>query len=300
MLGMKKNKILILGGSGMLGHKVYQQLSKKFETWVTFRNYKSVKNLSISDDKYIIDGLDVFSFPSVREAFNKVKPDTVINCIGVIKQLKDATNPKMSIYINSLLPHLLDELCTEFNSKLIHISTDCIFSGSKGMYTEEDISDASDLYGRTKFLGEISNTYCLTLRTSIIGHELNSSISLVDWFIFNKYGNVKGFKKAIYSGFPTITFAKELIKIIENHLDLSGLYQISSSPISKYDLLSIINKVYDCQMIIEPDFDFECDRSLDSIKYRKETGFQPVSWEEMIMEMYNDYQKTNYKNNRTL
>jgi len=283
-------KILILGGSGMLGHKLYQQLSLKFETYVTLRNYiKELDELNIYKNNHIRTNIDAFNFEEVKNIILNLKPQVVINCIGIIKQLKEAKNQKISIYINSFFPHLLSELCQHYNTRLIHISTDCVFSGNKGNYSEVDISDAQDLYGRTKYLGEVGSGKSLTLRTSIIGHELFSNISLVDWFISNKANVVKGYTNAFYTGFPTITLAKELVRIIKEFPQLNGIYNLSSEKISKYQLLEIIKKVYSIDKEIIPFGEFNCDRSLDSAVYRKLTGFLPSTWLAMIEEMHVDY-----------
>jgi len=288
--------ILLLGGSGMLGHKLYQVLSNEFNVKVTFRKFnKSFNTTSMFRPPDIVDNIDALDFESIQRTFFNFRPDIIINCIGIIKQLKQAQNYKLTIYINSLFPHLLAELCQQNGSRLIHISTDCVFSGQIGMYTESSRSDAEDLYGRTKFLGEVNYMPGLTIRTSIIGHELTSNVSLVDWFISNKNGRVAGFGNAIYTGFPTVTFAREILRIIKDYNEITGLYNVSSEPISKYELLKIINEIYSLNIEITKDEEYFCDRSLDSTKYRFETGFRQNSWPDMIKEMFEDYLKTNYK-----
>lgn len=297
----ENRRVLILGGTGMLGHKAYQIISQEFDTWVTFRRYNSNFNkLGIFHESKIIDGVDAFSFNTVESAIKSVRPHIILNCIGIIKQLKDAKCPKTSIYINSLLPHLLAETCQSNNIRLIHISTDCVFSGKRGNYQEIDISDAEDLYGRSKYLGEVNYPPGLTLRTSIIGHELNSKVSLIDWFLSNKGGRVFGYEKAFYTGLSTVAFSKEIVRIIMDFPTLSGLYHVSSERISKLELLKLINKIYNCHVLIEPDKHFFCDRSLNSEKYRSLTGFIPENWDIMIKEMYEDYKTTNYKEERAL
>ena len=179
--------------------------------------------------------------------------------------------------------------------RLIHISTDCVFSGKQGMYTEESASDAEDLYGRSKYLGEVPYAPSLTLRTSMIGHELNTHVSLVDWFLRNTTGQVQGYTKAIYSGFPTITFASEILRIVKDYPALEGLYNVSTDRISKYDLLQLINTIYRRSTTVVPYDKFVCDRSLDSTKYRLATGFVPASWDAMITDMYEDYQRSHYQ-----
>lgn len=287
-------RILILGGDGMLGHKAYQILSGYFDTYVTFRNFnKRLKQTNIFDEKKVLDKIDAFKIESVKKVIRRVNPDFIINCIGIIKQSKEAKNPKISIYINSLFPHLLAEYCSAVDSKLIHISTDCVFSGKKGDYTEDDFSDAEDLYGRTKYLGEINYGNSLTIRTSILGHELFTNLSLVEWFLSQENKVVNGYTNAIYTGFPTVTLCYEIVRLINNYPNLTGIFHISSEKISKYDLLTIIKKAYDFNVRINPYNDFYCDRSLNSEKYRKLTNFRPQAWEDMIIQMYKD--KLNYK-----
>ena len=279
----------------MLGHKAFQLLSSDYDTWTTIRRIdQRIKLLKLSDREKIIENVDCFSFKTIEHALQMVQPDIVLNCIGIIKQLKESNNNRIIIYINSYLPHLLAEYCNKHNIKFIQISTDCIFSGEEGDYSENDVSDAEDLYGQTKYLGEVSYGENLTLRTSIIGHELLSSVSLVDWFINNTSPNVEGYKNAIYTGFPTCIFIKEISRLIKDYPKLSGLYHIASDPITKYDLLYKINEIYCLNKKILPNKKFICNRSLNYSKYKIATNFQPLSWEEMINSMYKDYIKTNY------
>jgi len=287
---IENKRVLILGGSGMLGHKLYQVISKKYSTFVTFRNYsEKIQNTNIFKNEEVINNVDAFQFDSIINAIEIVKPNVIVNCIGIIKQLDEAKNSKKSIYINSLFPHLLAEECEKNRTKLVHISTDCVFSGKRGNYNETDFADASDLYGRTKYLGEINYGDSLTIRTSIIGHELFSSVSLVDWFLSNKGNEVNGFERAIYTGLPTIRLSKEILRIIQNYPELNGLYQICTNPISKYDLLKIINTTYNLSIKINKDVNYSSDKSLRCDKYQKETNYFPKDWETLVEEMYNDF-----------
>jgi dTDP-4-dehydrorhamnose reductase len=289
-------KLLILGGAGMLGHKAYQVFSKYMETFATFRSFDNkIISSGIFDEKHVIDNVDANDFNSVKKAIDTAQPTHIINCIGIIKQLKEARNPRISIYINSLFPHLLAEYADSVGAKLILISTDCVFSGKRGNYREDDVMDAEDLYGRSKSLGEVVYGDSLTIRTSIIGHEVSSHVSLVDWLLSNKDGRVSGYKRAIYTGFPTITLAMEILRVVNHFPDLTGLYQVSSNPISKYELLQIIDKQYKTHISIGEDDKFFCDRSLDSSRYRMLTGFQPQSWIDMINDMHQDFIATKYK-----
>jgi dTDP-4-dehydrorhamnose reductase len=289
-------KVLIFGGGGMLGHKMYQVLSREFETYTTFRDFNnSLRRYNIFDESKIINGVDAFKIETVEKSIDRISPDYVINCIGIIKQLKDSKISKISIFINSLFPHLLSEICEKNKCRLIHFSTDCVFSGKDGNYIEDDEADAIDLYGRTKYLGEINYDHSLTIRTSIIGHELFSNYSMVDWFLSNENGSIKGFSNAIYTGLPTIFLSEEVVRIIKNFPELNKTYQISSNKISKFDLLNIINEVYGLNIKITSFQDFTCDKSLNSKKYISTTNFFVPDWKNLVKGMYQDYLNTNYK-----
>lgn len=282
-------RVLILGAGGMLGHKLCQLYSNQFETWATVRSMpRHYATYNLLDTGRLIGGVDAENFDSIIQAFAIAKPDVVINCIGIIKQLPEAQKPIISLTINSLLPHRLATLCQASQTRLIHISTDCVFSGRKGMYTETDVSDAEDLYGRTKFLGEMDYSGTLTLRTSIIGRELRTTSGLVEWFLSNQNTKVRGFRQAIYSGFTTHALAKLIADLIEHYPNLSGLYQVSSEPINKYDLLLLLRDAFGMNIDIEPYDDFVLDRSLDSTRFRQATAFTPPTWPEMIAEMAKD------------
>ena len=280
-------RILILGGSGMLGHRLWVDLNKQHETWVTIRgNANEFPNTPDFPRKLIRENVDALNFDQVTRALASIQPDLVINCIGLIKQMGHlARDPLFSISLNAMLPHRISMICRVAKIRMIHISTDCVFSGKKGNYTEEDQSDAEDIYGRTKFLGEVSYPHCVTLRTSIIGRELKNKLGLIEWFLAQK-GQINGYTKAIYSGFTT----DELSRIIQNYVipnpKLSGVYHVSSNPISKYDLLQLTKTAFHRTDIdILPEEQFFSDRSLNSTRFRNFTGYNPPTWEEMISEL---------------
>jgi len=280
-------RILILGGSGMLGHRLWVDLNKQYETWVTIRgNANEFPNTPDFPRKLIRENVDALNFDQVTRALASIQPDLVINCIGLIKQMGHlARDPLFSISLNAMLPHRISMICRVAKIRMIHISTDCVFSGKKGNYTEEDQSDAEDIYGRTKFLGEVSYPHCVTLRTSIIGRELKNKLGLIEWFLAQK-GQINGYTKAIYSGFTT----DELSRIIQNYVipnpKLSGVYHVSSNPISKYDLLQLTKSAFHRTDIdILPEEQFFSDRSLNSTRFRSFTGYNPPTWEEMINEL---------------
>ena len=282
-------RVLVLGGAGMLGHKVCQVFRQRFDTWATvLPGYRAPGGYQILADDHLLDSVDAFQLDTVVRAMAEVKPDAVINCIGIIKHLRAAKDPIVSLTINSLFPHQLANLCRASGARMVHMSTDCVFSGRKGMYTEDDVSDAEDLYGRTKFMGEVDAPGCFTIRTSIIGRELDTANGLIEWFLAQKGGKVRGFRRAIFTGYTTDALARIIADVLENHPQLSGVYHVSSDPINKFDLLSLVNETYGLGIRIEPESEFVCDRSLDSSRFRSATGVQPPAWEEMIQEMHHD------------
>ena len=273
----------------MLGHKLVQILRNKCDVWTTIRgNFQDYEKYKIFVPQKTISGLDISDVKILESEVEKIKPDVIINAVGIIKQIKDSKDIIKTLNVNSIFPHLLAGIAQKYDSRLICISTDCVFNGEKGNYTEEEPADAYDLYGKSKNLGEIVGENCLTLRTSIIGRELQTSNSLVEWFLSNKNKKVRGFVNAVYSGFPTVYMAEIIYELIVNFRDLSGLYHISSEPINKFELLRLIKEAYNIEIEIEPYEDFKIDRSLDSAKFRNETGFDPPGWERLVEMMADD------------
>jgi dTDP-4-dehydrorhamnose reductase len=190
-----------------------------------------------------------------------------------------------AIPINALLPHRLARLCAVAGARLIHMSTDCVFDGQQGRYTESDVSNAQDLYGRSKFLGEVDYPHAVTLRTSIIGHELGSNHGLVDWFLSQQQG-VRGFTRAVFSGLPTVELARVMRDFVIPNPGLRGVYHVSAEPIDKHALLQLLAQVYGKTTLIEPDDRLVIDRSLDSTLFRQTTGYQPAAWPELVRQMH--------------
>lgn len=282
----KKFKVLVLGATGMLGNAVLRLFAQSpgFEVVGSARSTSALRLLAADLSDRVISGVDVEHFDSLISLFSKVQPAVVINCIGLVKQLAEADDPLSAIPINSLLPHRLARLCGVAGARLVHISTDCVFSGAKGMYTEADISDSKDLYGRSKYLGEVDYQHAITLRTSIIGHELNGGHSLVGWFLAQQC-SVKGFSRAIFSGLPTVELAKVIRDHVIPHPELQGVHHVSADPISKFDLLTLISNVYGKKIGITKDDSYIIDRSLDSSRFREVTGYQPQQWPELVRQM---------------
>jgi dTDP-4-dehydrorhamnose reductase len=287
---MRIKKVLIIGATGMLGHTLFTRLSERdnLEVYATARSLEGFSQWFAPELlEKIRANVDVYNFDSVLKVLAKVKPDMVINCIGIIKHLPVAQDPIISIAINALFPHKLALSCKVAGAQLIHFSTDCVFAGDKGNYTESDRSDATDLYGRTKFLGEVYYPHCVTLRTSVIGHELNGKYSLIEWFLAQNV-KVRGFTRAIYSGFPTVEMARIIADYVIPNTDLTGLYHVSSAPISKHDLLRLVAERYGKRIEIQRYDDFYCDRSLDSGRFRRATGYTPPPWPELVEKMYKE------------
>jgi dTDP-4-dehydrorhamnose reductase len=282
-------RVLIFGATGMLGHKLYQRLGGNFEVFGTIRSgYERVARFGIFRRETIIESIDAGDPAAVQLAIDMVRPDCVINAIGVVKQVPASKDVIPSLMLNAILPQRLAELSVTHDFRFITISTDCVFDGTKGGYTESDVPDARDLYGLSKLLGEITEGNCLTLRTSIIGRELASRHSILEWFLQNGDRSVKGYTRAVYSGFPTIVLAELIAKIIVEHPTLNGLYHASSDPISKYELLKLFGKHYGKNIGIRPFDEYLIDRSLDSSRFRSLTGFEPAGWDEMVAEMAAD------------
>lgn len=279
-------RVLVLGANGMLGNAVLRVFaeSKDYEVFGTIRSARSLNFLPSSVNSRIFTGVDVENMDNLLNLFCDTKPHLVINCIGLVKQVSASNNPLSAILVNALLPHRLARLCSASGSRLVHLSTDCVFSGSEGLYTEDDIPDATDLYGRSKLLGEVDYPNAITLRTSIIGHELDGAKSLVGWFL-SQTGSVKGFGKAVFSGLPTVEIARLIRDYVFPNRNLRGVYHVSADPIDKYELLNLVARVYGKIIDIEFDDSLVIDRSLDSSRFRTVTGFQPKPWPELVQSM---------------
>ena len=285
-------RILILGGSGMLGHQLFRYLKKRHDVRATLRQKISAfKEFNIFDSTNAYPGVDVRSTDKLKEIFSDFHPEIVVNAVGIIKQLPSAKESIPSIEINALFPHQLALLCQANNTKMIHLSTDCVFSGKKGDYREVDPTDAEDLYGRTKLLGEVEEEPCITLRTSMIGIELFRKKSLLEWFLSQK-GTVKGFKNAIFSGFTTQELSRIIEMIVTQYPTASGIYHVSSEPISKYELLSMIKEGLELPNNIIADETFVCNRSLNSNRFRRAFKYSPPAWGQMVDELCKEIRST--------
>jgi dTDP-4-dehydrorhamnose reductase len=279
-------RVLVLGASGMLGNAVMRQLTKSsgHQVFGSVRSLAARNLLPTNLHSNVIVGVDIENIDSLASLFAAVHPDVVINCVGLVKQLSKADDPLSAIPINALLPHRLARICDVAGARFVHLSTDCVFSGAKGMYTEADTADATDLYGRSKYLGEVDYPNAITLRTSIIGSELHSSRSLVGWFLAQE-GSVKGYKNAIFSGLPTVEIANVIRDYVIPYSELHGVYHVSAEPINKFDLLTQVAQTYEKTISIIENHELVIDRSLDSTRFRQATGFKPKPWPELVRSM---------------
>ncbi|MEO8033252.1 MAG: SDR family oxidoreductase [Acidobacteriota bacterium] len=285
-------RILVMGGTGMLGHKVFQRLRERFaDTRCTIRGSllsSGPDSTGLFAPAAVVEHVDVLDWARVVTVLSEVRPDVVVNCVGIVKQRPDAKDAIPSITINALLPHRLAATLEGWGGRLIHISTDCIFSGERGHYTEIDLPDARDLYGRTKFLGEVSDGNTVTLRTSMIGRELSGHRSLLDWLLRQNGGAVRGYQRAFYSGLTTNELANVILGLIEEQPGLTGLYQVTGQTITKYDLLRLIVDTFGLDIRVDPETKFFCDRSLIGDKFRAATGYQSPAWPELIDALHAD------------
>ena len=280
-------KVLVLGASGMLGNAVLRVFNEDsaFEVWGTFRDSAPAQLVTLGLGERLLTGIHADQIDVLLGAFAKSCPDVVVNCVGLVKQLAEAEDPLQAVPINTLLPHRLARLCEMVGARLVHVSTDCVFSGNKGLYTEADLPDAKDLYGRSKLLGEVDYLNAITLRTSIIGHEINSKHAFVNWFL-SQEDQCRGFTRAVFSGLPTVILAKVIRDFVLPRSELCGVYHVAATPISKYDLLQLIARTYGKLIKIIPDDSLVIDRSLDASRFNESTGFSPPSWPELIESMH--------------
>jgi dTDP-4-dehydrorhamnose reductase len=284
-------KILIVGGDGMLGHQLFKSLSRRHETKVTLRQgLGAYAEYGLFDRSNAYDDIDARSTNSLLEAVADFRPQVIVNGAGVVKQNRLAKESIPTIEINALLPQRLAVIAKSAGARLVHFSTDCVFSGQKGNYSESDRPDPPDLYGYSKLLGEVVDSHCLTLRTSVIGHELARRQSLIEWFLAQT-GVVHGYTNAVFSGFTTIEIARIVEMVLVEHPNAHGLWHVSSEPIDKYSLLSLVKKHYEVPTGIVPDGALQCDRSLNSQKFRERFRYKPPDWEMMIAEMKEERSK---------
>jgi len=280
-------RVLVLGANGMIGSTVLRVLSEKrdWQVYGSVRDGSLKRFFSAEIGERLIEGIDVQLPDSLVRILDKTKPNVVVNCAGLTKHKPEAEDPLISIPINTLMPHRLAGLCKLVGSRLIHVSTDCVFSGEKGSYSEDDFADARDVYGKSKALGEVDYPHAITLRTSTIGHELQSKYGLLDWFLSQEV-RCKGYTRAVFSGLPTVIFARVVRDVVIPRAEMSGLYNVAAKPINKFDLLKLIADVYDKSIDIVPDDKLVIDRSLDAKRFQSATGYIAPEWSELIKMMH--------------
>jgi dTDP-4-dehydrorhamnose reductase len=275
-------RVMVVGATGTLGHRLCLEWAERFECWGTVREPVEEPVAELLAPTRLIAGVTAAEPSTIRSALEQARPEVVVNCVGAVKQAEAGQRPIPAIRINSLFPHELAAACRESSVRMVHVSTDCVFSGERGRYSEDDLPDATDIYGRSKLLGEVSGEGLLTLRTSLIGRELRSSLGLLEWLISNRGGSVKGFSEAVFSGLTTIALATEIGALLEEHPELEGLWHLAAEPIDKLELLSVLNRELELGIEIVPDRSVIVDRSLDSSRLCRATGRQPRRWEEMV------------------
>jgi dTDP-4-dehydrorhamnose reductase len=280
-------KVLVFGASGMIGSEMFRVLSEKkeYQVWGTLRSADTKRFFLKDQRERLVSGIDVEKNDALVQLFALVMPDVVVNCIGLTKHHKEGSDPLLTLQLNAMLPHRIANLCAVAGTRMIHISTDCVFAGTRGNYRESDAPDARDVYGKSKHLGEVDYPHAITLRTSTIGHELQSEYGLLEWFL-SQQGSCKGFNRAIFSGLPNNVFAQVVRDVVIPRPDLNGLYHVGAAPIGKYELLKLIANAYGKEINIVRDDEFSIDRSLNSDRFFHATGYLPVSWSELINIMH--------------
>lgn len=273
----------------MLGHEAIRVLSPDFGVWGACRNPSALPDLGIPVERLLSD-LDATDRECPYRLVDSVRPDLVINAVGIVKQRADAKDAIPSVEVNSLWPHLLADACDRHGARMVHVSTDCVFSGSRGGYTETDVPDAFDLYGRSKLLGEVTDREnAITLRTSIIGWQIGAPTGLVGWFAAHRHEPLKGFSKAIFSGLTTRALTQVIRDVVMADPTLSGLWQVSAQPIDKYSLLTGLAGHLGWDVDISRSEELVIDRSLDSSRFRERTGWTPPSWDRMLADLAAEY-----------
>jgi dTDP-4-dehydrorhamnose reductase len=280
--------LLILGAGGMLGHQLWLGLGERLAVTGALRtDHPGLRTLE-DQRRRLVTGFDAACQESVARLLDQVDPSCVINAVGVIKQLPEGDDPVTCIRLNSLFPHELHTLCRSRGVRLIHISTDCVFSGARGGYREEDPPDALDLYGRSKALGEVTGEGAVTLRTSIIGHELKHRLSLLEWFLAQS-GEVTGYAGVRWNGVTTVELSRVIEEIVLPRPELTGLYQVAADALGKDELLRRIAGAYGLSTRVQSKPDPRNDKTLDGTWFREATGWQAPPWEQMLTDMHEQW-----------
>ena len=276
-------KILILGGNGMLGHELMFELDKYHDVRVTVRGELRQED-SLFQNQFTYTGINLSNCESLFPVIGDFRPDVIVNAAGVVKQRKDGQNVMPNLEINALLPHRLADICHAIGARLIHISTDCVFSGERGNYSEDDLACPIDTYGHAKLLGEVTGVGVITLRTSIVGLELNRKGGLVEWFL-SQNDVIEGYQHAIFSGLTTMELARIIRSLLEKYPSASGLYHLGGDAISKFEFLVNLRERIDKKITILENKTFHCNRSLNSNRFYNLFDYSPPSWSDMLAEL---------------
>lgn len=270
-------RVLILGGNGMLGHRLGPALAAHHDVRVTVRG-------ETAESDRVVGGVDARDLDRLAEVVTAFRPEAVVNAIGIVKQRSEAQDPLRALEVNAIFPHRLARLCAAAGARLVHFSTDCVFSGTRGSYRESDPPDPPDTYGRTKLLGEVGPPH-LTLRSSIIGLERGRRQGLVEWFLGSR-GTVKGYRRALWSGLTTAEMGRLVDRLLVRHPDLAGVWHVASRPIDKFSLLSgLARELGRDDVNLEPVDEPACDRSLNGEAFTAATGYRAPAWDEMLSEL---------------
>jgi dTDP-4-dehydrorhamnose reductase len=283
-------RVLIFGGTGMLGHKLLQKLNRDFDVYGTVRReFDFSKAIPCWAASGVVTNVAVEYRASVARAIRTVRPDAVVNCIASPPWVQTREELRGCIAVNARFPLDLAALCHSAGARLIHIGSDGVFAGTRGNYTECDPCDATDAYGKAKFLGEVSGPNCVTLRLSLIGRDIRQPKSgLLEWLLSQQGRSIKGYRRSLFSGLTSCALAQVIRRVLAEHSGLSGVFHVASSPVSKLALLEAIRDRFALRIGIEPDDSVAYDRSLDGSAFERRTGIKPPSWPEMLDELYED------------
>lgn len=290
-------KVIVLGGAGMLGHQVWQKCLEVFgphQVACTLHKSRThYTQFGIFENGHVFDEIDLQDFSNAEKVLQKFSPDYIVNAVGITLRKKELHDLALTYNLNGMLPHRLALWGHQHKARVIHLSTDCVFDGAQGHYSEMSVPTAKDHYGKSKFLGEIRYDNALTLRFSAIGRELEGKTELLEWFLSQKNQKVKGFAKAMYSGLSTNVVAEEVVKRISAKTKLHGLYQMAGESVSKYELLKMINEIFHVNAEIEAFDQYVADKTLSSELYSAATGFVRPHWKKMLTEVAAD-RRVNY------
>lgn len=280
-------RVLILGGNGMIGHRMWLAAHTDHETWVTIHGRLADQPWApLFDPSRVIECVTAEDASTIDEALRIARPDVVINAVGVVKQRREAADPGPTFAANSYLPHYVRLRCDAAGARLIHLSTDCVFSGTRGSYRETDPPDVTDVYGLSKVIGEVGAPH-LTIRKSAVGRSLYGADGLLEWLLAQR-GEVKGFRNAIFTGLATQALAETVLAIVRDHQDLAGIWHVAAEPISKFDLLRRLAQAYGLEVSILPVDEPRIDRSLDDTRFREHTHTPRPTWDALIEAMVED------------